>query len=241
MRHTRSLERWISIIRLAAVPFAVFQVALTSGYPSATYRNLAWVITGCFAIGAVVLYFVVREHESRLVQAIATAFDFTIISAFTILYAFEPGTPTRQLLLFAIIAGAARFGLRGGILVALGSVPISAWFEERRSHFFDVSYHVDFVTFQAGIGVLMAMLVGWLYARLDEQRLTAEQRADEAELLRDELGRRADLLDAANRCARALSSSLDLTKRSARSSASCAVSSRSTGWRSCSPRTALPE
>jgi signal transduction histidine kinase len=55
----------------------------------------------------------------------------------------------------------------------------------------------------------MAMLVGWLYARIDEQRLTAEQRADEAETLRDELGRRADLLDAANRCARALGSSLD--------------------------------
>ncbi len=38
----------------------------------------------------------------------------------------------------------------------------------------------------------------------------AEQRAVEAEELRDELGRRADLLDAANRCARALASSLDL-------------------------------
>jgi len=208
--HRRSLERCISIIRLAAIPFAIFQVGLTSGYPSATYRDLAWAITGVLAAGAVVLYFVVREDESRLVQGVATAFDFSIISAFTILYAWEPGTPTRQLLLFAIVAGAARFGLKGGILVALGSVPISAWFEERRSHFFHVSYHVDFVTFQAGIGVLMAMLVGWLYARLDEQRVTDEQRAEEDELLRDELGRRADLLDAANRCARALSSSLDL-------------------------------
>ncbi len=56
----------------------------------------------------------------------------------------------------------------------------------------------------------MALIVGWLVARLDEQRRTAEQRAAEAEALRDELGRRADLLDAANRCARALSSSLDL-------------------------------
>ncbi len=56
----------------------------------------------------------------------------------------------------------------------------------------------------------MALVVGWLYQRLDEQRTTAEQRADEAEALRDTLGRRADLLDAANRCSRALSSSLDL-------------------------------
>ncbi|HEY8646135.1 MAG TPA: ATP-binding protein, partial [Gaiellaceae bacterium] len=66
------------------------------------------------------------------------------------------------------------------------------------------------VTFQAGAGLLMALLVGWVVSRLDEQRATAEQRAEEAEALRDELGRRADLLDAANRCARALNSSLDL-------------------------------
>ena len=36
------------------------------------------------------------------------------------------------------------------------------------------------------------------------------RRAREAEAMRDELGRRADLLEAANRCARALGSSLDL-------------------------------
>jgi signal transduction histidine kinase len=56
----------------------------------------------------------------------------------------------------------------------------------------------------------MALLVGWVVSRLEEGRVTAEHRAEEAEQLRDELGRRADLLDAANRCARALSSSLDL-------------------------------
>jgi signal transduction histidine kinase len=195
MSENRSLERWIAIIRLWAIPFAIFQVALTNDYPSSPYKTIAWVVTAVLAVGTV--------------QIVATAFDFAIISAYTVLYSFEPGTPTRQLLLFAILAGAARFGVRGGIAVALAAVPIAAWFEQRRSHFFHAPYHVDFVTFQAGIGILMAMLVGWLYARIDEQRLTAEQRADEAETLRDELGRRADLLDAANRCARALGSSLD--------------------------------
>ena len=38
----------------------------------------------------------------------------------------------------------------------------------------------------------------------------AEARAGEAERFRDQLGRRADILEAANRCARALSSSLEL-------------------------------
>src|SRR2546429_9239609 len=46
--------------------------------------------------------------------------------------------------------------------------------------------------------------------RLEVQSGIAELRAQEAERLRDELGRRVDLLEAANRCARALGSSLEL-------------------------------
>src|SRR5439155_31666 len=52
--------------------------------------------------------------------------------------------------------------------------------------------------------------VGWLVSRLRGQTSVAEARAGEAERLRDRLGRRADVLEAANRCARALSSSLEL-------------------------------
>jgi hypothetical protein len=100
--------------------------------------------------------------------------------------------------------------MRGGVAVALCSIAVAAVFERQRSHAFHTDYRIEFVTFQAGAGLLMALLVGWLVARLDEQRATAEQRAEEAEALRDELGRRADLLEAANRCARALNSSLDL-------------------------------
>jgi signal transduction histidine kinase len=58
--------------------------------------------------------------------------------------------------------------------------------------------------------MITGLIVGWLVERLRGQTAIAEQRAQEAEALRDELGRRADLLDAANRCARALASSLDL-------------------------------
>jgi signal transduction histidine kinase len=56
----------------------------------------------------------------------------------------------------------------------------------------------------------MALLVGWLVSRIEGERRTVARRAVDAEVVRDELGRRADLLDAANRCARALSSSLDI-------------------------------
>src|SRR5207244_9028321 len=63
---------------------------------------------------------------------------------------------------------------------------------------------------QIGIEILMALIVGWLVNRLRGQTSVAEGRAAEAERLRDQLGHRADVLEAANRCARALNSSLEL-------------------------------
>jgi signal transduction histidine kinase len=204
-----TLERWIAYVRLGAVPFAVLQVTLTRSYPPG-YRAYAWAMAAVLAVGAVALFELVRRGVTPLIQAAAMAFDFAIVSAFTLFFAFEVGTPTRALLFVAIVIGAARFGLSGGVAVAFAAVPVAAWFEVRRSDFFHVRYRIDFVTFQAGAGLLMALVVGWMYSRLVAQTSTAEQRAREAELLRDELGRRADLLDAANRCARALSSSLDL-------------------------------
>jgi signal transduction histidine kinase len=203
----RPIEWWISVVRLLAVPFAVLQVSLTASYPSG-YELTAWLLTAALAVGAAALFVTVRDTSAY--RLIAMTFDFAIVAAFTVLYGFELGTPTRQLLFLAIVVGAVRFGMRGGIIVALATVPVAAVFEQQRAYWFHVGYRIEFVTFQAGAGLLMALLVGWIVTRLDEQRATAEQRAEEAEALRDELGRRADLLDAANRCARALSSSLDL-------------------------------
>jgi signal transduction histidine kinase len=140
----------------------------------------------------------------------ALAFDAVIVSAFTLLYSFQPGTPIRQLLSLVVIEGAARFATLGGVVITVATAPVVVLFELLRAHHFDQRYRLEYVTFQLGVELLMALLVGWLVARLNEERATAEHRAAEAEALRDELGRRADLLDAANRCARALSSSLDL-------------------------------
>jgi signal transduction histidine kinase len=52
--------------------------------------------------------------------------------------------------------------------------------------------------------------VGWLVQRLRTSAAFSVERAAEAERLRDELGRRVDVLEAANRCARALGSSLEI-------------------------------
>jgi signal transduction histidine kinase len=57
---------------------------------------------------------------------------------------------------------------------------------------------------------VVALLAAWLLVRLRREARATSERVAEAERLRDELGRRADVLDAATRCASALSSSLDL-------------------------------
>ena len=58
--------------------------------------------------------------------------------------------------------------------------------------------------------LVMAAIIGWLVSRLARETAVAKARAEEAEKLHDQLGRRVDLLDAANRCARALASSLEI-------------------------------
>jgi signal transduction histidine kinase len=203
----RPLEWWISVVRLFAVPLAFLQVVLTTTYP-AGYEAIAWTLLAVLAVGAVLLFATVRE--TRAYSLVAMSFDFVVISGFVVLYAFDTGTPVRQLLFLAIVVGAARFGMSGGIAVSLAAIPVSALFEQQRSHWSHVDYRIEFVVFQASAGLLMALVVGWVVARLHDERALAEQRAREAEALRDELGRRSDLLDATNRCARALGSSLDL-------------------------------
>lgn len=204
-----AFERWVAIVRLAVVPFAILQVSLSYGHPE-TARPEAWALTATFAAGSVVFFAARGGSERELYAVLATAFDFAVIAGYALLYADELGTPTRELLLLAVVEGAIRFGLPGGVLVAAGCVPVASWFEERRSQIFHTGYRIDYVTVQAGAGLIMALIVGWLVSRLDAERGDAERQAHDAEGLRDELGRRADLLDAANRCARALSVSLDL-------------------------------
>ncbi len=200
--------RWVAIVRLLAVPLAVFQVALSHGGP-AHHELYAWITTGVLAAGALTMYRAV-DWRPKVVPIAGLAFDFAIASSFCLIYAWQPGTPLRQVMDLVIVEGTTIFATRGGIAVVLASAPVLAYFERLRSEHFSGNYRVGYVTFQLGVELLIALLVGWLVRRLAEQTTSAESRAEEAESLRDELGRRADLLDAANRCARALSSSLEL-------------------------------
>jgi signal transduction histidine kinase len=214
LRRLRETERWLAWIRLAAVPFAVFQVAIGSDYPN-NYERWAWVTTGIFAVGTLVLLWLSRRDWTRSGQLVigftALAFDFAIVSTYVLLYSFEQGSPIRQIMFLPLIEAALRGGIPGAIALALASAPVMAVFERlRANHGEPRTYHLNYVTLQIGLELLMALIVGWLVTRMLRQSTVAESRAADAERLRDELGRRADVLEAAGRCARALSSSLDL-------------------------------
>jgi signal transduction histidine kinase len=208
------IERWIAWIRLGAIPFAIFQVALSSGYPGG-YRTAAWLTTALFGVGAILLFLVARRDLAGRALAglglVAMTFDFAVISAYMVIYSFERGTPIRQLIFLAIVEAALRYGLVGALALAFASAPVLIAFEWLRQHHSPPhTFKVNFVTFQFGVEVMTALIVGWLVLRMRGGRAEAEARAGEAEELRDQLGRRVDLLEAANRCARALSSSLEL-------------------------------
>ena len=207
----QDLERSLAWIRVGAVPFAIFQVAFTSGYPSG-YRAAAWITTAVFTAGTIALFYAARRfHGGWRLGFVALAFDTAVVCTYMLVYTFERGTPIRQLLFLPIIEAALRYGIAGSVALALATAPAVVVFELLRSrHTEPFHYQANFVTFQIGVGLLVGVIVGSLVLRLRRERVVAEARAAEAESLRDQLGRRVDLLEAANRCARALASSLEL-------------------------------
>ena len=214
LRRLRETERWLAWVRVAGVPFAVFQVAIGTDYPH-NREQWAWVTTAVFAAASLVLLWLARREWSRRGQVVlgacAMAFDFAIVSIYVLLYSFDQGSPVRQLIFLPLAEAALRWGILGAVGLAIASAPVMAVFELlRERRLAPHNYHVNYVTLQIGIEVLMALIIGWLVSRMRSESDVAESRAADAERLRDELGRRADVLEAASRCARALSSSLEL-------------------------------
>jgi signal transduction histidine kinase len=211
--HLRVSERWIANVRVGAVGFAVLQVLLTSGYPSG-YENRAWTTTVVFAIGAAILFWLSRRDMPRrrqvLLAFVSLGFDTLIISSYLLIYNFENGTPVRQVMYLAIVESAVRFAIVGPLVLTALTLPVLVEFERLRAERAGEPFHTDYVTFQAGSQVITGLIVGWLVLRLARETELSHERAFEAEELRDALGRRVDVLEAANRCARALGFSLVL-------------------------------
>ena len=206
----RQAQQWIAWVRVAAIPFAVLEVGVfTPRYPRG-YEVWGWVVTGCLAAGALVLLGVTRREPGTATALAALAFDSAVIVAYLFTYSYEPDAQVKELLLVPVIEAAFMFGLRGGLVMPLVMAPFLAGAEAFRHVRFDFALNGDHVTFPIGLQLVVGAIVGRLTDRLEEQTAVAQARAGEAERLRDELARRVDLLEAANRCARALGSSLEL-------------------------------
>ena len=154
------------------------------------------------------------RQQTRLLPAVGLAaliFDASAIAAFALIYSYEYGSPTRWALIFVVVEGALRYGLIGATAVSIALFPflvLAEWW--RSNHFGGPGFLWDRVTFPFGVFLVTGLIVGWLVTRLRHEAAVAEARAGEAETLRDQLGRRVDVLEATNRCARALGSSLEV-------------------------------
>jgi signal transduction histidine kinase len=210
----REIEVWIARVRLGAVLFAIVEVGLLSNDYPPGYERYAWITTAVFGVGSVVLFVASRRGDPRVVGLLALVFDTCVIAAYATLYSYEYGSPTRWALIFVVTEAALRYGLLGAVLLPIFLFPYLVFAEWWRVHHFHdgPGFTWDRVTFPFGVFLITGAIVGWLVNRLGLEAAIAEARAREAETLRDELGRRVDVLEAANRCARALASSLDLDK-----------------------------
>ena len=208
-------ELWTARLRTAAVALGVVEVGLLHHpYPD-RYEAAAWLVTICFAVGAIVLLLacliVSSRRGFRILGANALAFDAAVAYAYMWVFAFEPGVVSWGLVYLPVIEAAVRYGLRGGMGAAAASVPLLVGVEWwRSSRFIEGGFDADVVVLPAALALFTGLVVGSLVDRLAAEGRKAVVRAREAEALRDELGRRANLVDAANRCARALGASLVL-------------------------------
>jgi len=199
--------RWLVVLRAVLVVVGAIAVALTDFPPS--YLAWAWAVVGFFAAvtvfsGAVAL--VELEPTARVrARVLLLALDAVVAIGFISVFSFEAGEPWRALYLIPIAAAALRFGLVGGAVAGVVMTGATLVIDALGP---GLQWRTAFA--RVLVGVLAGLVIGRLRDTLGAERSRAESRAAEAERLRDELGHRVDVLETANRCARALGSSLEV-------------------------------
>jgi signal transduction histidine kinase len=208
------LSRWLVWVRLGAVPLAFLYVALHDGPFPRGHREAAWVVCAVLAAGAIAAALIVRrplsKRQRRLFDAGMIALDFAVVAAFVLILDFESEKAFRALTFVPIIEGALRFGLVGGTGMAVATLPVHVAAELWQVGPSDPDFALQVIVIRGSVGLVVGAIIGRLADDLRRQLSRGAARAVEAERLRDELGRRVDVLEAANRCARALGSSLEL-------------------------------
>jgi signal transduction histidine kinase len=199
--------RWLVLLRAVLVVVGAIAVALTDFPPS--YTPWAWAVVGFFAAvtvfsGALSVLELAPATRVRA-RVLLLALDAIVAIGFISVFSYQAGEPWRALYLIPIAAAALRFGLVGGAVA--GAVMTGATIVIDA---LGPGLQWRTALTRIIVGMLAGLVIGRLRDTLNAERSRAEARAGEAERLRDELGHRVDVLETANRCARALGSSLEL-------------------------------
>jgi signal transduction histidine kinase len=211
----RRLGVWFAATRVASVALGVVLVLVTDMPPG--WKGWAWATCAVLAAGTVILLAVtvrpLAVEARRRLAMVAVAFDTLAVLAFSMLFSFSDGQPIWALFYLPVLEAALRFGLAGGIVVGALTIPLVLVAELfRASRFEPEEVRLDVVALRGGVALVLGVVVGRLATGFDQQARLAESRAADAERFRDALARRVDVLEAANRCARALGSSLELDR-----------------------------
>ena len=206
------LLRTIALVRLALLPLALLQLLLNSSEFPPGYRAFAWEVLVLHALVAAGLLFLVHRARGQLrtLALVTLVADAVLISALVLVYSWEPVQPVRSLLFLVVLEAALFFHLRGGLIAAAFTVPVLVLAEVVQGVDIGGGIEMEPIVLRGLIAFAVGAGVGRLVELERGEARLALARADEAERLRDDLGRRIDLLEATNRAARALGSSLDL-------------------------------
>ena len=199
--------QWLVLLRAGLVVVAAIVVGVTDFPPS--YTSWAWALVGYFAAVTVLsgtLSAIELGSAARVrARVLLLVLDAVVAIWFIAVFSYQTGEPWRALYLIPVAAAALRFGLVGGLIGGVVMTGSTIVIDELGP---GLQWRTAFA--RVLVGVLSGLVIGRLRDTLGAERLRAESRAAEAERLRDELGHRVDVLETANRCARALGSSLEL-------------------------------
>ncbi|MHB1241833.1 MAG: sensor histidine kinase [Gaiellaceae bacterium] len=207
------LIRILAVVRVALVPLALAKILFDrGGFPTAGYEAAAWAVLAGQALVAGALLGLAHWWRRRLrgLAVLNVAADLALATALMFVFSWEPAQQLRALTFLVVLEAALFFRLRGGLAVAALTMPVLLLLELWREEEFGVGVQYDALVLRLLVALALGGIVGRLVDMERGQARRAEARAAEAERLRDELGRRIDVLEATSRAARALGSSLDL-------------------------------
>jgi signal transduction histidine kinase len=207
-----NLVRTLALVRLVVFVMGATYLGLRWDAVHGGYRALGLaVVLAHLAVGVVLVELAwKRRVRARHLARAGVVVDLLLVMGYVLTYAFEDTQPLRSLLYLVVLEAALLFRMRGGLVTALATVPVLAAAEVLHAAELDTDAQPESVVLRGVVALLLGGITGRLVELERRQAKASEQRAAEAERLRDAFGRRVDLLEAANRCARALGSSLRL-------------------------------